>query len=439
MHPASLPNGAHARPLRRLSGLVAAAVLVAACGSSSPSPAPTATGETTIAPPETAIATPTDLPASAAPAASRSSGDTADATVAPAHTASPTQTPPSSTVWLCRPGLATDPCAGSLDVTNIDASGASVAQPEEPAADPPIDCFYVYPTVSKQPGTNASLTIDPEEKAVALAQAAQFSRVCDVYAPMYRQLTAAAIQEPDRIDAAAALTAYASVAAAFQDYLANFNHGRGIVFIGHSQGAIMLDALLKYQVDSNPAVRKLLVSAILLGGNVTVPAGKLAGGDFQNIPACASGAQTGCVVAYSTFDTTPPADAYFGRPDSGLNPLTGTDPNLRVLCVNPAAIGGGSGLLDPIFPTADLSSLGVVSVGGGATTPFVSYPDQYRAECKTSGDLTWLQVDPAVGSSDRRPAMTAHPTPEWGLHYVDVNIALGNLVELVVSEAAAYR
>jgi Protein of unknown function (DUF3089) len=53
---------------------------------------------------------------------------------------------------------------------------------------------------------------------------------------------------------------------------------------------------------------------------VTVPVGKTVGGDFANIPACQTATQTGCVVAYSSFDATPPAGAgpseaaaYLGR------------------------------------------------------------------------------------------------------------------------------
>ena len=76
--------------------------------------------------------------------------------------------------------------------------GAADVEPAAPAADPPIDCFYVYPTVSRQKTINANLTIDPEERAVAAAQAARFSQVCRVYAPMYPQLTLAAIARPER-------------------------------------------------------------------------------------------------------------------------------------------------------------------------------------------------------------------------------------------------
>ena len=75
----------------------------------------------------------------------------------------------------------------------------------------------------------------------------------------------------------------------------------------------MLTQLIASEIDPNPDVRGRLVSALLLGGNVTVAAGQDVGGDFQNIPACRSADQTGCVVAYSSFIEPPPTDSAFGR------------------------------------------------------------------------------------------------------------------------------
>ena len=109
---------------------------------------------------------------------------------APCSAGKPAPPAPTNTVWLCRPGMADDPCAGDLTATAIKANGSTSVEPAAPANDPPIDCFYVYPTVSLQKGTNANLEIDPQERAIAVAEAAQFSQVCNVYAPMYPQLTA---------------------------------------------------------------------------------------------------------------------------------------------------------------------------------------------------------------------------------------------------------
>jgi hypothetical protein len=228
------------------------------------------------------------------------------------------------------------------------------------------------------------------------------------------------------------------VRAAFADYLAHYNHGRGIVFVGHSQGAQLLVALLKREVDARPAVRRRLVSAILLGGNVTVAKGRSVGGDFAHIPACRTARETGCVVAYSSFAGKPPANALFGRVGSALNPFGRANPaRLAVLCVNPAAPAGGTAKLDPYFPAAALDRLGLAR---GTKTPWIAYPDAYTARCENSGGATWLQVSPVPGGAAPPGAVLSQSlAPRWGLHVVDVNIALGDLVALVRSEAAAYR
>ena len=380
------------------------------------------------------IASPADWPTAPSSAASASA-----ASASAASAASGTLVP-DDTVWLCKPGIVNNPCQGNLDATSFDSAGKAGLETAATAADRPIDCFYVYPTVSRQKTVNADLTIDIEETDVAIAQAARFSQVCHVYAPMYPQLTLAAIADPSKITYGSAITAYSSIYSSFRNYMANYNQGRGIVFIGHSQGAMMLIALLKNEVDPKPEVRRLLVSALLMGGNVTVPVGKTVGGDFANVPACSSSTQTGCVVAYSSFDKTPPADAVFGRIATAINPFgqaaTGT---LEILCVNPAAPAGGTANLQPYFPTAGLAVfLGKAAPNFHASTPWVTFPSQYAAHCIDSGGASWLQIDRIGGASDKRPVVPAG-APTWGLHTVDVNIALGNLVELVRSESGAFH
>jgi hypothetical protein len=336
----------------------------------------------------------------------------------------------SSTVWLCRPGLTNNPCTKNLATTVVRANGTSTVQQSTPAKNPPIDCFYVYPTVSKQPTINANLHIDPEERAVATEQASRFSQVCRVYAPMYPQLTLADLSR-GAITPQATSVAYRGVLSAWNDYLAHYNNGRGVVLIGHSQGAALLIGMIRRELDPHPAERHLLVSAILLGGNVAVPAGKVVGGDFAHVPACQSDTQTGCVVAYSTFSSQPSAYSSFGRVDTSINGNDGLEPKsvkgLQVLCTNPAALAGGPGPLVPYFPSE-----------GTVSTPWVSYPNLYRAQCLTSGGATWLQVTDIAGARDNRPVVQQTAGPGWGLHDDDVNLALGNLVQIVQSESAAY-
>ena len=346
------------------------------------------------------------------------------------------------TVWLCRPGLAGDPCTAGLTTTVVARNGTTRIEQARLADKPPIDCFYVYPTISGQPTINADLAVGFREREVAAAQSARFSQVCRVYAPVYRQITLRALEHPNRITHADAVIAYDSVLSAFRDYMAHFNHGRGIVFIGHSQGAAILIQLLKREIDGKPAMRRRLVSAVLLGGNVTVPEGRTVGGDFAHIPVCASRRQTGCVVAYSSFTTRPPQNSQFGRTtsDAGVRLLAphNPSPDLRIMCVNPASPAGGTALLDPYLPSLVLAFLPAGSAPK-VRTPWVSFPGEYRARCESSGNATWLQVTRVAGNTDRRPLLARLRDPALGLHVLDVNIALGNLVRLVRDEAASYR
>ncbi len=333
-----------------------------------------------------------------------------------------------STVWLCRPGETPDPCLSSRAATAVAADGTSTPIKSVGAKNPPIDCFYVYPTVSDEPTENANLAIQPAETGVAVDQASRFSQVCKVYAPMYRQLTLASITGKAPLTEAGEVLAYTSALAGFEDYLKHYNHGRGIVFIGHSQGAGIVIELLMHKVDDNPALRKRLVSAIILGGNVSVPIGKSVGGDFKHIPACRSKSEIGCVMAYSSFLQAPPPNTLFGIVGQGVSVLSGQpkNPNYQVLCTNPAALGGGSAPLSSYFLSGRTS----------VKTPWVTYPGLYTGQCKTANGATWLQVTPRPG--DTRPEVAQVLGPNWGLHLDDVNMTLGNLVSVVAAETKAY-
>jgi Protein of unknown function (DUF3089) len=340
---------------------------------------------------------------------------------------------PSATVWLCRPGAGADPCATSRAATVIAADGTHAAPRVLPATERSrFDCFYVYPTVSSESSVNADLHIQPAEVAVAQAQASRFSQVCRVWAPMYRQETLGALLVPGQTSRAVGV-AYGSLLSAWRDYLAHDNDGRPIVFIGHSQGAAMLIRLLESQIDPSRALRARLVSAIILGGNVDVPSGRRVGGTFRNIPACGSISQTSCVIAYSSFPGRPPVDSLFGIPGQGVSIQSGQTARqgVSVLCVNPAALGGGTAALEPYFPTAQAKLAGIA-------TPWVAFPHLYTASCRHAGEATWLQVTDVGGRSDHRPRLGEPEGQAWGYHSDDVNVALGNLGADVGAQETSY-
>ena len=128
-----------------------------------------------------------------------------------------------------------------MATTVIKANGSRTVETPKAAASPPIDCFYVYPTVSSENQGNSDLQIQLPQIFVAQAQARRFSQVCRVYAPMYRQITDRGLTTPS-LHASPLLAYDRRSARAWQDYLAHYNHGRGVVLIGHSQGAYVLKA-----------------------------------------------------------------------------------------------------------------------------------------------------------------------------------------------------
>jgi hypothetical protein len=338
------------------------------------------------------------------------------------------------TVWLCLPGSAPDPCAPSLSTTVFSPTGQRLAvQHPKRVKHPAIDCFYVYPTVSGQPTTLANFKIDPVERSIALYQAARYSQYCRVFAPIYRQVTLTALLAGTAETPQQLTVPLNDVRSAFRRYLSKYNHGRGFVLIGHSQGSFVLRQLIAKDVDGKASVRRRLVSAILLGGNVLVKRGSAVGGDFKHIPACRRARQLGCTVAFSTFDQTPPANSLFGRT---------TKPGRAVLCTNPAALSGGSARVDLIAPTAPFYPGSALSAGIAllgftypqASTTWLSEPGAFRAKCSSAAGANVLEITPLHGAPTPKPS----PDATWGLHLLDANIALGNLVAMVGKQAQSF-
>jgi len=346
--------------------------------------------------------------------------------------------------WLCRPGRQ-DACAADQEATIIAADGKLTREAFHADAGAPIDCFYVDPTVSREPGGNADLVIGPEEISVAQHQFARFGAKCRLFAPMYRQITFTALHaamtgKPIPADRA---LAYRDIVAAWHEYLAHDNTGRGFVLIGHSQGANLLTELIKNEIDGKPVQAKL-VSAILMGTTLPVPKGADIGGAFQHIPVCRANSQTGCVIAFADFraDAPPPPGSRFGQAPDGM----------QAVCANPAALGGGSGVLDSYLAARRVAAADSAAPPPAWTnppqpiyTPFVKVPGLLSAQCLADEHGSYL-------------AVTLHPTPggarvnditgdvvidgkvrsDWGLHLIDVNLTMGNLIAVVGAESAAY-
>ena len=330
------------------------------------------------------------------------------------------------TVWICKPGQVDDLCAGSISTT---AGGEPIgfARPE----DAPVDCFYVYPTVSEQATPNADLSKDPEVRRVVVQQARMFSRVCDVYAPMYRQETSPGLYTENTE------VAYQSALSAWKDYLANYNDGRGVILVGHSQGSATLGRLVDEEIDPDPVLRKRLVGAILPGANIHVPKNELVGGMYENVPACSEAGEFGCLVAYSMFNGTPADNPPFGDVGSGYWAYKIQRPDRassEVVCTNPAELSGESFLT----PLLNMDYLLAPPPGDVESMFWNAYPDAIAAGCQREGNKHWLNVDFNGVPDPFLPLVVSVVASGINWHVPEVNVAEENLIQIAGLQSASY-
>jgi hypothetical protein len=327
--------------------------------------------------------------------------------------------------WICRPGagaqgVADGTCGGVLDAMKVDAGGTRTLDPFRPASDPKIDCFYVYPTTSDDPTFYSDLAADGSEKRTVHAQAARLTAACRLFAPVYHQVTSAGLNAMRDGQAAAVIgrindIPYRDIRAAWASYLAHDNQGRGVVLIGHSQGAILLKKLIAQEVDGKP-VQARLVGAYLAGNP------DLTSTSFRAIRPCRASGETGCLIAWSTFPESYAGERAFGGARSGT-----------AICVNPAAIAGGRGLLKPVLPRP--------SFAPESDPPLIEPVGQLSAECVTDaqGAVLRVRVEPGRYATLMGEALTHMVnTPTWGLHPRDIALTQGNVVDNIAAQSVRW-
>lgn len=350
-------------------------------------------------------------------------------------------------LWLCRPGNEPNECHVNLDATELLADGSRRVVPHVRASTPAFDCFYVYPTVDlKGDGNMTDFSDVSFERDPLYSQAARFTRVCEVYAPLYRQVSLSGVTVTG--DPAVALQ---DVRDAFQFYLQHLSNGRPFVIMGHSQGAATLAAMMETDVDPVPEVRSRMISALIIGGGLDVFAGQRTGDgssatgsngiplgrSFKNIPTCSAPGETGCVIAYSSFDKANPprANALFGRAPAGF----------QAACVDPApTAGNNSGLYRGSYLPVHENQSGFQAdepIPPDITTPFLLYRNVFAGQCVYQNGLSYLQISLQLAPGDQR----AEPPYRkrlvegigFGLHLVDFNLPLDDLIDAVAQQAAA--
>jgi hypothetical protein len=352
----------------------------------------------------------------------------------PASAQSPAPDYSNDSSWLCLPGRK-DVCSDPLTTTALTADGYGPSGLSAVATDPPLDCFYVYPTVSNDPGMNSDMSAGREEKLATEAQFARFASVCRPFAPVYRQMTLTAVAAYSAgVDIGpAAKVAYADVLSAWRNYIHRRNGGRPFVLVGHSQGSLMLQQLIAGEIEKDPVLAARMKLAIIPGFNVLVPQGKLVGGTFKTTPLCSRPGESGCVIAYSSFreKNAPPEGAMFGYADQ---------PGMTVGCVNPALPGSRDWVkLDSYWLSR--STLPVPggpiqwSSEGQPSTPYVRTQGLVSARCVNDGPRGYLSIrtnhSPGEKWTDRiggEVAVLGMFLPGWGMHLADMAEAEGDLI-----------
>lgn len=268
-----------------------------------------------------------------------------------------------SKMWISRPGF------GPADPARWVPQGA----PADPA---PVKAavFFVHPTsLLTAEHWNASLddtTANDRARLFVRGLASPFAGASEIWAPRYRQAAFGAFLTAEPAGRQALDAAYADVALAFDQFLAETPRDLPIVLVRHSQGAFHLLRLLHERVAGKPLARRI-AAAYVIGWPVSRER-DLPG---MGLPACDRPDQPGCVVSYMSFaEPADPAmmlDAWSQQPGLDGQPHAGS----TILCSNPltGGIGGtapASADLGTLVPDATLAN-GVLTPGavGGACRP----------------------------------------------------------------------
>lgn len=164
-----------------------------------------------------------------------------------------------------------------------------------------VDVFFIHPT-SYLGHAHWNAAIDDPEATHTLprilaSQASPFGATARLFVPRYRQAAFGAFIANNDDTKKALATAYADIEAAFDYYMKSHNDGRPFIVAGHSQGALLGSMLLKHRISGTDLARRL-IAAYLPGWPLSLSHDV---GALQDIGACATKTDTGCLISWQTF------------------------------------------------------------------------------------------------------------------------------------------
>ncbi|TPG67165.1 DUF3089 domain-containing protein [Hymenobacter nivis] len=268
------------------------------------------------------------------------------------------------------------------------------------------DVFFIHPTSYYWRGSwnaavgNARLNRYTDRTTI-FNQASVFNAAARVYAPRYRQATLYSFFDKQGPSGQQALDlAYADVKAAFQYYLAHYNQGRPLIIAGHSQGGTHATRLLHDFFDHDPALRKRLVAAYLIGCQAKT-------NEYQILRPCADSLATGCYVAWNTSERGFDYPPYHGL--AVVNPLTWTLDTARA----PAALNRGG-------------------VG-----PHLKRIDAHVTDAQIHRGLLWITPPQVRGYP--RFLLPGYPELRHSFHAADIGLFYMNIRENATARVRAWQ
>ena len=336
------------------------------------------------------------------------------------------------TLWYSRPGIGVnDPARWQPALAQVsegeDGAEITSSRPVDPQGEelgitaevPDFAVFFIHPTsYLSRDNWNAALGDEEAERIARIylrGMASPFNAADEIWAPRYRQATMGAFLT-DAPEAQQALdAAYADVLDAFRFFVDSVDEDTPIVLAGHSQGSLHLLRLLREEVKGSPLAPRV-VASYAVGWPISVEHDLPALG----VPACATAAQTRCLISWSSF--AEPAD-----PSSVIETYAasiGFDGEPRgdsqILCTNPilGTFGGSaeaSANLGTLVPDDSMSNGELV-------------PGSVPATCNSQG-LLMIGAPPEMGS---------YVLPGNNYHVYDIPLFWANTKADVVRRVSAF-
>ena len=319
-------------------------------------------------------------------------------------------------LWYSRPGIGvSDPARWQPAYTGDRGLLPTPADPPARA----FAVFFIHPTsYLSRDNWNAPIGEEEAERVARIyvrGMASPFNAASEIWAPRYRQATMGAFLTDAPEGQQAIDAAYADVRDAFRVFLDTVDADTPVVLAGHSQGSLHLLRLLREEVKGTPLADRL-VAAYVIGWPISVERDIPALG----FPACATPAQTGCVLSWSSF--AEPADPssllQFYAESIGFDGQPRGDS--KILCTNPitgtfGASAEASANLGTLVPDDTISNGDLV-------------PGAVPARCDARGLL--LIGDP--------PEMGSYVLPGNNYHVYDIPLFWANTKADVASRVDAF-